>query len=134
MCLLCCFIAGSSLQQDSAALWFKECACIAWSELLQRPRAEDFSRRLKYNKKLPGNRVRNNLAVGHVEKFDYCVRESCQVSLMKALCVSLFGFVLFSSCSSFLLGERKLLSPAVCLTLHSLCSLSLTGSFSTQVL
>lgn len=75
------------------------------------------SRRLKYNKKLPGNKVRNNLAVGHVEKFGYCVRESCQVSLMKALCVSLFGFVLFLSCFSlFLLGERKLLSPAVCLT------------------
>lgn len=29
--LLCltCFIAGGSLQQDSAAVWFKECACIA---------------------------------------------------------------------------------------------------------
>lgn len=40
---LTCFIAGSSLQQDSAAVWFKECACIAWSELLQHPRAEDFS-------------------------------------------------------------------------------------------
>lgn len=41
------------------------------------------SKRLKYNKNLPGNRMRNSLAAGHVEKIGYCVRESCQVSFVK---------------------------------------------------
>lgn len=90
------------------------------------------SRRLKYNKNLPGNRVRNSLAVGHVEKIGYCVRESCQVSLVQGEMRQPVVFcALFSSASLFLLGERKLLSPAVCVSpLHSLCSLSLTGSVS----
>lgn len=74
------------------------------------------SKRLKYNKNLPGNRVRNSLAVGHIEEIGYCVRESCRVSLVKGEMRQPLVFCpLFFPCL-FLLGERKLLSPAVCLT------------------
>lgn len=87
------------------------------------------SKRLKYNKNLPGNRVRNSLAVGHVEEIGYCVRESCRVSLVKGEMRQPLVFCPLFFFPAYFYWEKGNCSALLCVSpLQSLCSL--TGSVS----
>lgn len=72
--------------------------------------------------------MRNNLAGGHIEKFGYCVRESCQVSLVKGEMRQPVVFCPLFFLHLIIYQEKGKCSALLCV---SVCSLSLTGSIST---
>lgn len=84
------------------------------------------NRSLKYNKYLPINRVRNILAIGHVEKTGYCVRESCRVSVVKGeLCQPVVFCPLFLASCYFYWIEGGCLGALSLSALRNLSSLNL---------
>lgn len=84
-------------------------------------------RSLKYNKYLPKNRVRNVLAIGHIEKIGYSVGESCQVSFVKdELCQPVVFCSLFLAPHYFYWVEGSCSDMLSVSSLHNLSSLNLT--------
>jgi len=76
---------------------------------------------------LPKSRVRNVLAIGHIEKMGYCVGESCRVCFVTGeLCQPVVFRLLFPAPCFFYRVEGSCSDMLSASSLHNLSGLNLT--------